>query len=202
MLAACEVMAPSKQGSALALVFFVFFCSASVVSSQCDNQDVDRTLEPQAAGDAVVKATADKIVDSGIFGDDHDFLRRLAKVESDNGVDGTVQGGIWRIKEGIFKDVDIFIKSQTETPTLQCQFYDAFCFTWSDDVRGYGAMDVPLYSALTVMVYLKSIEQTIPKDIQRQADQLWTKFLNRNGDEQEFISCSRSIRGNAIILHV
>ena len=193
MLAACEVMAPSKQ----ALVFFVFFCSASVVSSQCDNQDVDHTLEPQAAGDAVVKATADKIVDSEIFGDDHDFLRTLAKLESENGEDGVGPGGIWRVDENRFKVVTRFMESHP----LESQFYDAFCFTWSDDVREYDAMNVPLYSALTVMVYLRSIGQTIPEDIERQAE-LWTEFLNKIGDEREFISCSRSIRGNAIILHV
>ena len=66
-------MARLGQGSALALVFLVLFCSATVVFSQCNTQGVDRTLEDGADGDDVVKATADKIRDSGIFGDDHDF---------------------------------------------------------------------------------------------------------------------------------
>ena len=186
-------MARLDQGSALALVFLVLFCSASVVSSQCSTQGVDRTLEDGATGEDVVKATADKIRESGIFGDDHDFLRRMAKVESDNGREGL--GGIWRVET--FKEVDAFISSQQETPTLQSQFEKHFCFSWSADVTEDRAMDVPLYSALTVMVYLSSIGQTIPQNIKQQA-KFWTKYLNRKGDEQEFISCSRSLRGNKI----
>ncbi|CAI8020542.1 von Willebrand factor A domain-containing protein 2 [Geodia barretti] len=187
-------MARLGQGSALALVFLVLFCSATVVFSQCNTQGVDRTLEDGADGDDVVKATADKIRDSGIFGDDHDFLRRMAKVESDNGRDVGL-GGIWRVDSGTFKDMDEFILSQQETPTLQSQFEEHFCFSWSANVtpRKYSAMDVPLYSALTVMVYLSSIGQSIPQDTEDQAD-FWTKHLNRNGVEQEFISISKSLR--------
>ena len=194
-------MARLDQGSALALVFLVLFCSATVVSSQCNTQGVDRTLEDGATDEDVVMATADKIGDSGIFGDDHDFLRRMAKVESDNGMQMGL-GGIWRIDSGTFKDVDDFIMSQQETretPTLQSQFEEHFCFSWSADVtpKKHRAMDVPLYSALTVMVYLSSAGENIPQSIEQQA-KLWTKYLNRNGDKQEFISCSRSLRGNKI----
>ena len=191
-------MARLGQGSALALVFLVLFCSASVVSSQCNTQGVDRTLEDGATGEDVVKATADKIRESGIFGDDHDFLRRMAKVESDNGREMGL-GGIWRVDFGILKDMDKFILSQQETPTLQSQFEEHFCFSWSANVTPieYRAMDVPLYSALTVMVYLSSIGQNISQNIEQQA-KFWTKFLNRNGDKQEFINCSRSLGGNIV----
>ena len=187
------------QGSALALVFLVLFCSASVVSSQCNTQGVDRTLEDGSTGEDVVKATADKIRESGIFGDDHDFLRRMAKVESDNGREMGL-GGIWRVDFGILKDMDKFILSQQETPTLQSQFEEHFCFSWSANVTPieYRAMDVPLYSALTVMVYLSSIGQNISQNIEQQA-KFWTKYLNRNGDKQEFINCSRSLGSNKIV---
>ncbi|CAI8020539.1 von Willebrand factor A domain-containing protein 2 [Geodia barretti] len=187
-------MARLGQGSALALVFLVLFCSATVVFSQCNTQSVDRTLEDGATGGDVVKATADKIRESGIFGDDHEFLRRMAKVESDNGrIMGP--GGIWRVDLETFKDVDVFILLQQETPTLQSQFEEHFCFSWSVEVtsREYSAMDVPLYSALTVMVYLSLTGQIIPQNTEQQAE-LWTEHLNRNGDEQEFISISRSLR--------
>ena len=95
--------------------------------------------------------------------------------------------------------MDEFILSQQETPTLQSQFEEHFCFSWSANVtpRKYSAMDVPLYSALTVMAKLSSIGQSIPQDTEEQAD-FWTKHLNRNGDEQEFISISKSLRGNKI----
>ena len=195
-------MARLGQGSALALVFLVLFCSATVVFSQCNTQSVDRTLEDGADGEDVVKATADKIRESGIFGDDHDFLRRMAKVESDNRRN-VGMGGIWRVDSGTFKDMDDFILSQQETPetpTLQSQFEERFCFSWSANVtlRNYSAMDVPLYSALTVMVYLSLTGQIIPQNTEQQAE-LWTEHLNRNGDEQEFISISRSLRGNKFL---
>ena len=98
-----------------------------------------------------------------------------------------------------FKDVDVFILLQQETPTLQSQFEEHFCFSWSVEVtsREYSAMDVPLYSALTVMVYLSSSGENIPQNTEQQAE-LWTKYLNSNGDEQEFISISRLLRGNKI----
>ena len=187
-------MARLDQGSALALVFLVLFCSASVVSSQCNTQGVDRTLEDGATGEDVVTATANKIRESGIFDEDHDFLRRMAKVESDNGREMGL-GGIWRVDSGTFKDVDESIL----TPTLQSQFEEHFCFSWSANVTPieYRAMDVPLYSALTVMVRLNSTGENISQDTEMQAE-LWRKHLNRNGDEQEFINGSRSLRGNKI----
>ena len=48
-------MARLGQGSALALVFLVLFCSATVVFPQCNTQGVDRTLEDGATGGDVVK---------------------------------------------------------------------------------------------------------------------------------------------------
>jgi uncharacterized protein YegL len=198
-------MARLDQGSTLALVFLVLFCSASVVSSQCSTQGVDKTLEDGATGEDVVKATADKIRESGIFGDDHEFLRRMAKVESDDGT-SIVQGmgGIWRIEmETTFMKVEEHLQqtpceNQQQNTCLQDQFEEEFCFNWSMDVRtkGYRAMDVPLYSALYVMVYLVKVQQvtTIPEDIESQAN-IWVVNFNRARDQQEFVDVATDLQG-------
>jgi hypothetical protein len=195
-------MARLDQGSALALVFLVLFCSATVVSSRGNTQGVDRTLEDGADGDDVVTATANKIRESGIFGDDHDFLRRMARVESEDGttiVPG--MGGIWRIDEDTFmrveQDIQTPCKNQQQNTCLQDQFQEEFCFDWSMDVRtkGYRAMDVPLYSALYVMVYLVRVQQvtTIPEDIESQAN-IWVDNFNLAREPQEFVDVATDLQ--------
>ena len=182
-------MARQRQGPAVALVFVALFYN---VVAQCNSGGVDQTLQPQATGEAVVTATANKI---NILDDDRGFLRRMAKVESDNGVE-TGPGGIWRVSSSIYMIVDTHILLQSDQ-MLQSLFENTFCISWSADVspRGYDAMDVPLYSALTVMVYLSTVGRDIPETIQDQAD-LWNEFFNNNGDREVFITRSRMLRGN------
>lgn len=185
-----EDMARQRQGPAVTLVFVALFYN---VVAQCNSGGVDQTLEQQATGEAVVTATANKI---NIFDDDRGFLRRMAKVESDNGME-TGPGGIWRVSNSIYMTVNAHISLQSDQPTLQTLFENTFCISWSADVspRGYDAMDVPLYSALTVMVYLSTVGEDIPETIQEQAD-LWNKFFNNNGDREVFITRSRMLRGS------
>ena len=63
---------------------------------------VDRTLTSEAKGGVVVDAVVDRIRSNCIFGDDRLFLRRLAYVETSDGVDTktyrpSYHGGIWQV---------------------------------------------------------------------------------------------------------
>ena len=178
-----------------ALFFAALLCSATASSHCEDQQGVDMTLEEEAVGAAVVDATARKIRESGIFeANDHLFLRRMAAVETNNGerfVPNT--GGIWSVDNGIFKTVQTHISGSSD---LQSQFERRLCFSWSMDIlpKGYRAMDIPLYSALYVMVYLVYVRETVPDNIAQQAS-LWIKVFDRAGTVEEFTTASRSIRG-------
>ena len=178
-----------------ALFFVALFCSATASSHCEDQQGVDRTLEEQAVGAAVVDATARKIRESGIFEDDHQFLRRMAAVETNNGerfVPNT--GGIWQVNhDNIFRSAEEYISINI---LLQDQIEERLCFSWSMNVLsiGYRAMDIPLYSALYVMVYLVFVREAVPENIAQQAS-LWIKVFNRAGTAEEFTTASTSISG-------
>ena len=63
----------------------------------------DATMEPGNSGHDVVEMTVDRILSSCIFPDDKGFLRRLAYVESSDGMHpGTYRedyhGGIWQVR--------------------------------------------------------------------------------------------------------
>ena len=58
---------------------------------------VDRTLEDGATGTEVVIATVERIRSSGIFPNDHQFLRRMARVKSNDGEATETIGGIWNV---------------------------------------------------------------------------------------------------------
>ena len=177
---------------AAALVFAGLFCGA-LAEPQCDTAGTDETLRTQASGEDVVEATADKIRDSGIFGNDHEFLRRMAAVESNFGETRGPGGGIWRVSSAVYNRADGYMKNEAE---LENAIFDNFCFRWSECIHsvGYSAMNVPLYSALTVMVYLRQIGEVIPTSIAQQA-RLWTNTFNKDGDQQEFIGRSNALRG-------
>ena len=192
-----------RLGSA-AMLFALLY--SAIASSHCDNPGVDKTLDEQATGSDVVTATADKIRESGLFGDDHGFLRSMAKVESDNGellLQGT--GGIWKVSREIFKDVDSYIR--LDASNLDEEFEEIFCFNWIDVVYPngfstatvplYSALDVPLYSALAVMVRLQSTGKTLTDNDDEQAE-IWKNLKGPTDsglDEDHFVRTSKSLRG-------
>ena len=198
-------MARRDQGSVVALVFLVLFCSVSVVSSG-NNQGVDQEL---ATGENVVTATVNRIRQSDIFGADHDFLRRMAKVADFGEGIVTRMGGIWRVHEDIVQAVNEYLslpcaETQQNPICLQNQLEDELCVRWFMDVepKGYAALDVPLYSALYVMIYLTEVtNHTIPDSIEWQATETW-KIINEDGDPQEFIDAANDLQGILYVSHV
>ena len=193
----------------MALVFLVLFCSVSVVSSQqCgNNQGVDQTLVELAAGENVVTATVNKIRQSDIFGDDHDFLRRMAKVADFGEGIVTRMGGIWRVHEDIVRAVNEHLpcaETQQNPICLQNQLEDELCVRWCMGVepKGYAALDVPLHSALYVMIYLTEVtNHTIPDSIECQATETW-KIINKDGDPQDFIDAANDLQGIYIYIYI
>lgn len=93
----------SEEDMDLRFHFIVLLVCISKVLSQ----GVDMTFQIGATGPDVVQAVVDKIKDNCIYSNDRLFLRRLAYVESHDGLDkdtfrGGYYGGIWQVKCGVF----------------------------------------------------------------------------------------------------
>jgi hypothetical protein len=127
----------------------------------------DLTLEPKAKGVDVTDACLRKMKRSGVFPEDHSFMRRCALVESSFGdKEFTYRdkyfGGIWQL--------DQFNFEKTKNSTLNS--YHAFLFnnwginwttvTWKDCLK-------PFYSALATRLYFLSLGSPLPGTVEEQA---------------------------------
>ena len=141
-------------------------------------QGVDRTLVPEASGADVVRATVNKIQD--VFGtDDHQFLRRIAFVESKDGTDSSTyrsgyHGGIWQVDEVEFLGTQDNASNLTQGYKM---ISEAFGIDWPTTVR-WNDLRIPLYSAIAARLILLNISEAIPCDIRGQA-MYWQTRYNR-----------------------
>ena len=145
---------------------------------------VDRTLENGATGTEVVVATVERIRSSGIFPDDHQFLRRMARVESSDGEAAETTGGIWQITRSstVWSKLRQFfrprvIRGNPIARDVQMNVSLAFDITWTNTFPTVQDLNKPLYSALAVMLYIQVQEKTIPDDVPRQAN-LWHELFS------------------------
>ena len=133
-------------------------------------QGVDRTLVPGASGAAVVRATVNKIQD--VFGDDHQFLRRIAFVESKDGTDKNTyrpgyHGGIWQVDEIGFQATQD-TASHSRLKERHKKINEEFGIKWPS--VQWSDLRIPLYSAIAARLFLLNIPGDIPCDIQGQAN--------------------------------
>ena len=181
--------------SAKLLVLVIAFLQ---VFQQTNAQGVDRTLQPEASGANVVRAVVRKI--EAVFGDDNQFLRRIAFVES---IDGTnpdtyrngYHGGIWQVDEVGFRDT----QDVASHPGLRARYElirQEFDINWPDvewmDLRR------PLYSGLAARLFLLNIPDPIPCDVAGQAA-YWKCHYNTiqgSGTEQKFINDVSTLGSN------
>lgn len=145
---------------------------------------VDRTREVEAAGTDVVFSTILLIRDAGIFPVDNRFLRRLAYVESRDGVAiGTFRdgynGGIWQVDENRFNAT--IITDPVSNPELSA-FYtlilNAFGIDWA--VVKWEELRIPLFSALAARLYLTTVPASIPAagDLNGQGEYWQNRYSN------------------------
>ena len=182
-------------GFTFTALVFAALLRGGVSSSHCPAQANDKTLEEGAVGSDVVLATIQKVFDPELFPDDFEFLRRMAAVETADG--DTAEpggGGIWGISQDVFDTVTELMKKSN----LKNDIMEHFCFDWTDRVTRRVDLDIPLYSALSVMVIVYSLEkETVPESIEEQADFWVAQFKNR--DTSVFISTAESLLQTGII---
>ena len=164
-------------------------CAASV--------RVDRTVEERAKGTPVVFATVNKIRESGIFTDDYQFLRRMAAVETNDGETFTPgTGGIWKVSEDVFRDVHSYMLSAQGQSTLAMTIETTFSLNWVETITKRENLDIPFYSALTVMIHIEmsraEMIYKIPHEIESQA-MIWSDIFNEFGDPENFISIAEQL---------
>ena len=156
---------------------------------------VDRTVEENAVGADVVRASISKIEDADIFPSDKRLLRRIAYVETRDGEappNTRNHGGIWRVGDTAFS------RTRTVAPSVRRNINAAFAVEFMEsNVNSWEALDFedlnkPLWSALAarVVIYL-AVQQgfaNLPtaSDIRGQAI-FWQTYYNSDGDVQKFI---------------
>jgi len=160
---------------------------------------VDRTLEDGATGTEVVVAAVDRINSSGIFPDDHQFLRRMARVESNDGEATETIGGIWNVaRSDAWTKLQKFFQNvhrNQRARDQQMQVQSAFDITWTHTCPTVQDLNKPLYSALAVMLYIQAKRKTIPNSIPGQAD-LWEELFNSGAatpTRNDFIRAATSL---------
>ena len=160
------------------------------VASQNVNEAV--VLEDGANGTAVVLLSVVHIQQAAIFPDDNELLRRIAYVETRDGVSGTDNfGGIWAVSK------DAFERTKSSTNTLLqlklTQISQSFGIEWRD--VEFSDLSKPLYSALAARLVLFLAPRTIPSktDIVAQA-QFWKEYYH-NRSLDEFIRATNELQG-------
>lgn len=156
-------------------------------------QGIDQTRTPEADGIDVVFASISLIRDSRIFPDDNRFLRRLAYVETRDGVAiSTFRpgyfGGIWQVDEAIYnKTVDVIFNP--ELADIHRQILLQFGIDWVETT--WQNLLAPLFSALAARIYLTTIADPIPDigDLEGQG-QYWLDFYSSDPSDtvQMFIN--------------
>ena len=145
-------------------------------------------VEPEASGASVVMAVVSRI--QTVFGDDNQFLRRIAYVESRDGTHPDTyrsgyHGGIWQVDEIGFKDTQD-TRSHRRLLDKYKKITVEFGINWPEvqwrDLRK------PLYSGIAARLFLSNIPSPIPLDIAGQGN-YWADLYNKAGagTQQKFI---------------
>jgi len=142
---------------------------------------VDRTIEPEVRGSEAVETVASRIERSAIFDNDYGYIRRIAWVETRDGLNRTktfrdgYHGGLWQVDEAVFqvtKDTVTYPQLLEKYEQIQVEFG----IDWSP--VGWVELRKPLYSGLAVYLYMFTRNERIPLNIQDQASH-WERNYNR-----------------------
>ncbi|XP_071146626.1 matrilin-3-like [Mytilus edulis] len=142
-----------------------------------NGQLTDKTTTPNASGSDVVEAVVNLIREACIFPNDKKYLRRLAYVESMDGLEANTYrpnyyGGIWQIDQDMFQQIaTAIVLDDAKKMITQRIGIDWSKVQWIDLAK-------PLYSGLAAALFtlLKAGNNEIPRGIQYQAN-FWVNFF-------------------------
>jgi hypothetical protein len=152
----------------------------------------DQTIQPGATGAGVVEAVCSRLETSCVFPDDKLFTRRLAYVESSDGLESDTfrsgyYGGIWQVDQAMF---DVTKSSASNAVLLQYikNIQSSFGIDWPS--VSWSDLTKPLYSALGARLYLLYTSRStsgIPRTISDQAT-YWKQYYRPAGVVSEFVA--------------
>ncbi|ESN97757.1 hypothetical protein HELRODRAFT_177819 [Helobdella robusta] len=130
----------------------------------------DETLTARASGPVVVEAVCRKIESACVFPDDKMMLRRIAYVETNDGLDGGTYapgnfGGIWKLTKSL-------------SSALYSSIYGAFKIDWK--TVSYSELSKPFYSGLAARIFLSLLSNNLPRSVIDQAI-FWSQNYRTNG---------------------
>ncbi len=154
---------------------------------------VDQTLEDYGRGAEVVRSVLSRMEQANLYNSIsvstqkrqvyEQFMREMAYTESEDGqmTDPSTDGGIWKPSENIFEQTQSY--TYNNLYQLIC---DVFCIDWRS--VSYRDLTKPLYSGLTVQIYLYHLEITgngLPESAtDRQKAAFW--LLHFLSNQQQF----------------
>ena len=159
-------------------------CTGIITCQVADDSSLEvRSLTAGAAGEDVVLHVVEKIENSSAFPSTHQFLRRIAYVETWYGQDeGTYSndsyhGGIWNVRQSQFietQNTTRYSKLKRKHKQIERQFG----ISWRQ--VQWTALRKPLLSGIAAMLYLNNVvNKNIPQSICQQAD-YWTTYYSSN----------------------
>ncbi|XP_036370543.1 uncharacterized protein LOC118768355 [Octopus sinensis] len=149
----------------------------------CEGFSIDHTLIEGNVGGKIAETVVILVKSQNILMEDYSFLRRLAAVQSNDGIPFTPdKGGIWRVTT-----------DQLETVQEACgKSLMSYCnigqerFNVEMVSANYTELDKPLYSGYAMALYLLTLGDIIPMNLTDQAE-YWKKFIVPEGNVTTFI---------------
>ena len=150
----------------------------------------DEAFTPGAGGPEVTREVTDMLREISVFGNDHQYMDRVACVESDNGLDPNTyregyHGGVWQVDEIAFQDT----QDTASHPGLENKYARIEMETGIDwSTVQYEDLRMPFYSGLAARIYTSNNPDPIPTTPQEQAV-YWKENYNTaagRGDPSNF----------------
>lgn len=155
--------------------FSVYACIAIVFTSA---QSIEQRINtPGEKGEDVVNEVVNQVQD--IFGNDKDYLARVACAESNNGLDANTYrdgyyGGIWQVDEIGFRSTQD-VASHPGLSSKYERIEDVTGISWPE--VSWEDLQKPLYSGLAARLHTSNVPEPIPVDVREQAE-YWKEHYN------------------------
>lgn len=162
----------------------------------------DSVSDSGRSGTDVVLLSIAYIHQATIFPDDNKMLRRLAFVETQDGLDEDSfnmgnSGGIWAVKELGFENT----KSNSDSDVVEKRDQIRLHFDINWDAVQWSELNKPLYSALAARLVLFIAPEDIPSegDILSQA-RFWREYYHIDGPVDPFVDAVHQLEGILIFV--
>ena len=161
-------------------------------------------LESGRNGTDVVLLSVAYIQQAVIFPEDNGLLRRIAYVETRDGLDPNARnssgnsGGIWTVREELFTNTQT--NSYSDVVRIREQIMLVLGVDWG--AVQWNELNKPFYSALAARLVLFTAPQNIPNDTDLMAQAVfWRDHYHANGSVKDFIIAMKHLQGKKTAIY-